>query len=309
MRHFTSTSIARPFLKWAGGKRQLISQIDSLLPPGIRTGEIRKYVEPFIGGSAVFFHVAQNYPISAFYISDQNAELILAYQTIQQSVSQVIEHLYGFQRYFSLLSPDKQKLFYYQVREKFNQSRGRLIPGQPASGAALRTAQLIFLNRTCFNGLFRVNKKGEFNVPFGRYKYPTICDAENLQVAAAVLQQADIHYGDFEECRQVVDAHTFVYFDPPYRPLSKSASFTAYARHPFNDAAQIRLANFYRELDGRGALLMLSNSDPQNENPSDDFFSALYQGFHIHRVQANRAINSNGARRGKINELLITNYG
>lgn len=298
---------ARPFLKWAGGKRQLLAQIDAWLPPELKNGRIHRYVEPFIGGSAVFFHVAQRYPAREYYISDQNGDLILAYQTLQRSVEEVIALLMEMQRHYHPLARDEQEQYFYQVRAEFNQSVGRATTvGLP--DPIRQTAQLIFLNRTCFNGLFRVNSKGAFNVPFGRYDRPTICDEGNLRAAAAVLQRAQIQHGDFEACRPYVDGHTFVYFDPPYRPLSQSASFTAYASHAFNDDEQVRLAAFYRELDGRCAKLMLSNSDPHNEDPHDRFFQRLYQGYQIHKVQANRAINSNATQRGKISELLITNY-
>ncbi len=314
----TPLTIAKPFLKWAGGKRQLLAQIDARLPAELKNGRIHRYVEPFIGGSAVFFHVAQSYPAREYYISDQNRDLILAYQTLQHSVEEVIALLMEMQRQYHALAKDEQEKFFYQVRAEFNQSVGKAtavgLPDPacetaPCETAQIRkTAQLIFLNRTCFNGLFRVNTKGAFNVPFGRYERPTICDAPNLRAAAAVLQRAEIRHADFEVCRSLVDTHAFVYFDPPYRPLSKSASFTAYASHTFDDAEQMRLAAFYRELDGRCAKLMLSNSDPHNTNPDDHFFQRLYQGYHIHKVYASRAINSKSAQRGKISELLITNY-
>ena len=168
---------------------------------------------------------------------------------------------------------------------------------------------LIFLNHTCYNGLFRLNSKGEFNVPRGRYKNPRIFDAENLQNASNALQIADIHLGDFEHCFDVVDDSTLVYFDPPYRPLSKTARFTAYSTYNFGDEEQKRLARFFAGLDQEhGAKLMLSNSDPTNEDPADMFFDDLYGDFNIHRISANRMINSNGAKRGRIRELLITNY-
>jgi DNA adenine methylase len=179
---------------------------------------------------------------------------------------------------------------------------------RPSLAAVKRTAQLIFLNRTCYNGLFRVNSKGAFNVPHGSYKKPVICDEDNLNAVAEVLQRATILLGDFETCRKYVHAGTFAYFDPPYRPLNKTSSFTSYAVKPFDDAEHVRLANLYKSLHQSGAKLMLSNSDPHNEDPGDDFFDALYAGFNIYRVQANRMINSKPEGRGPITELLITNY-
>jgi DNA adenine methylase len=164
------------------------------------------------------------------------------------------------------------------------------------------------LNRTCYNGLYRVNAKGEFNVPFGRYKKPTICDAANLRAVADVLQRTEIHFGHYRDCKKLVDKDSMVYFDPPYRPISTTAHFTAYSQHVFDDKEQSDLAAFYRKLDAQGARLLLSNSDPKNVDSADDFFEVAYMGFHIERVRASRRINSRRERRGPIFELLILNY-
>jgi DNA adenine methylase len=171
-----------------------------------------------------------------------------------------------------------------------------------------RAAQIIFLNRTCYNGLFRVNRKGEFNVPFGRYKNPEILNEDNLNDVATLLKTTQIILGDFTKCRRLINKKTFIYLDPPYRPLSVTASFTNYSKNGFTDNDQMRLAKFYQDLDAIGAKVMLSNSDPRNENPSDTFFDDLYSNYRIERVPAKRIINCNGARRGEINELIITNY-
>jgi DNA adenine methylase len=169
-------------------------------------------------------------------------------------------------------------------------------------------AWIIFLNRTCFNGLFRVNRKGEFNVPFGKYKNPKICNADNLKDVSALLKATCIESGDYTKVRTFVDDTSFVYFDPPYRPLNQTSSFTSYSKNGFFDADQVRLVQFFKELDKKGAKIMLSNSDPQNHNPDDTFFEDHFSDYTIERVPATRMINSDGARRGKINELIITNY-
>ncbi|NJN44832.1 MAG: Dam family site-specific DNA-(adenine-N6)-methyltransferase, partial [Anaerolineae bacterium] len=196
------------------------------------------------------------------------------------------------------------------VRRDFNASRSAVDfqTQKPDLAAVKRTAQLIFLNKTCYNGLFRVNSKGEFNVPHGSYKNPTICDVENLNAVAEILQRTTILCGDFEISQKFIHSKSFVYFDPPYRPLNKTSNFTAYDVKPFDDMEQERLANFYRLLDKTGAKLMLSNSDPHNQDKKDDFFDHLYDGFKIHRVKASRMINSKSEGRGQITELLITNY-
>ena len=299
---------ARPFLKWAGGKGQLLGQIGQHLPPDLEKGRLTKYAEPFIGGGAVFFQIANVFDVREFFISDMNEDLILAYSTIQQQVESLIEWLEEIERQYLGLNEVRRKEYFYETRQSFNQSRAVSDSSAPGQEAELRVARLIFLNRTCFNGLFRVNSGGDFNVPFGNYRNPKICDAANLRFASRAFQNAEIHYGDFTACKNFVDEQTFVYFDPPYRPISNTASFNSYSRNPFDDDEQMRLALFYRELDRAGAKLMLSNSDPHNENPHDMFFEDLYAGFSIHKVLAKRAINSDGKKRGEITELLIINY-
>ncbi len=267
---------AKPFLKWAGGKAQLIDQIVSYFPDDLKKGEIHKYVEPFIGGGAIFFHIAQTYSIEKYYISDVNEELIVSYKAIQKDVRNLINILKSMERKYHRLTPDGQKDYFYDVRLQLNEKR-QLIDFSEYDGSWVeRTAQIIFLNKTCFNGLFRVNSKGEFNVPFGRYKNPQICAEDNLKAVSELLLRTEIHLGDFTECESFVDAGTFVYFDPPYRPISKTSNFTSYSKYEFDDNAQLRLASFYRLLNQKGACLMLSNSDPKNENPNDNFFENAY---------------------------------
>ena len=302
---------AKPFLKWAGGKRQLLKQFDQHLPPEL-TGNskhaITRYVEPFLGSGALFFSLVRKFEIPDLQINDANPELVLVYQSIQQRVADVVEQLAQIEAKYHALDPHEQENFYYDIREAFNAALAVTDFSQINAAAAVRAAHFIFLNRTCYNGLYRVNASGKFNVPFGRYKKPRILDEENLQNVAAVLQGVAITCGDFDACQDVVDERTFVYFDPPYRPISKTASFNSYAAGGFDDAAQARLAAFYRQLSERGAKLMLSNSDPHNEDPGDDYFERLYAGFHLHKVSATRMINSDAKKRGKVTELLITNY-
>lgn len=299
---------AKPFLKWAGGKAQLLEQIIEYLPLELKLGKIKRYVEPFVGGGALFFHIAQAYEIDEFYISDLNEELILAYKTIQQDVEELIDFLRSMERKYYRLTYNRQKEYFYAVRFQLNENRPSINYNEYKVSWIERTAQIIFLNRTCYNGLFRVNSKGEFNVPFGKYKNPSICSEENLRSVSELLKRTEIRLGDFSNCESFVNASTFVYFDPPYRPISKTSSFTSYSLYDFDDAAQLRLASFYRLLHRKGAKLMLSNSDPKNENPMDNFFDDVYKEFRIVRVKANRMINCNADKRGAINELLILNY-
>ena len=299
---------AKPFLKWAGGKGQLLGQIGRRLPADLQVGKLTKYAEPFIGGGAVFFLIANAFEVRNYFISDMNEDLILAYRTIQQQVERLIERLEEIQSQYLLLDVVPRKEYFYETRWHFNESRYRSDDSMPSRDDALQVARLIFLNRTCFNGLYRVNSRGEFNVPHGNYRNPRICDAANLRSVSRSFQNAEIQYGDFTACKRFVDEQTFVYLDPPYRPISKTASFNSFYKQPFDDDEQRRLAHFYQELGSAGAKLMLSNSDPHNENPQDMFFEDLYAGFSIHKVHANRRINSNSAKRGPITELLITNY-
>lgn len=302
------TIIAKPFLKWAGGKTQLIDKIAAQQPSELPSGLIKKYAEPFVGGGAIFFHIAQNYDIEEFLIADVNEELILAYRTIKKDVLSLIDVLKEMQRTYHRLTPNRQKEYFYAIRYEFNETLPEIDYNKFDNSWVTRTSQIIFLNRTCFNGLFRVNSRGEFNVPFGLYKNPLICNEENLRAVSEILQFTEIHLGDFTECERFVGSNTFVYFDPPYRPISKTASFTSYSKGEFNDAEQLRLASFYKILDRKNAKLMLSNSDPKNEDPKDNFFEDAYQDFNIVRIKANRMINCNADKRGAINELLIMNY-
>lgn len=293
---------ARPFVKWAGGKGQLLEQLDALLPNDFAQREDLIYVEPFVGGAAMLFHVLAKFPnIKRAIINDANSELIATYKTIKTNPEELIERLSKLQDEFGKCATEElRQEMYLRLRDKFNARK---------SDELEMSSLFIFLNKTCFNGLYRVNSKGEFNVPFGKAKNPTICDADNIRALNKVLQKVTILNGDFEDVMKSVKSKAFFYFDPPYRPLTQSAAFTAYAKDGFNDDEQRRLAQFCRKLDRAGHQWMLSNSDPHNVDPDDDFFEELYQGFDINRVVASRAINSKGDGRGKISELAIRNYG
>lgn len=299
---------ARPFLKWAGGKTQLLNEFSNRLPLELSKGKITKYVEPFVGGGAFFFHLTQQHSFEHCYICDINEELILSFRVIKRSVRSLISELRSLESKYISLNEKQRQLFYYEVRDEFNKKLPDINFKKYSSYWVKRAAQIIFLNHTCFNGLFRVNRKGEFNVPFGRYKNPDILNEENLEAVAKLLRNTQIMWGDFTQCRNFVDDHTFVYFDPPYRPLNQTSSFTSYSKMGFTDSDQIRLVELFKDLDKKGAKIMLSNSDPKNENPDDSFFDDLFSDYYIERVPAKRMINCNGSGRGDINELIITNY-
>lgn len=299
---------ARPFLKWAGGKGQLLDQLRSHLPPELIRGALSRYVEPFVGSGALFFNVCQSYPVQEYLIADLNADLILVYQVVKHDVEGLIAELAEIDVHYMGLDKDQRKDYYYQVRSLFNQQRKDFQFDDYSRDWVERAAMMIFLNRTGYNGLYRVNSKGEFNVPAGRYKQPRILDADNLRAVSNLLDKVSICYCDFEDVIDFIDQETFVYFDPPYRPISSTAHFTSYSKTTFDDHHQLRLADFYRQLDAKGGKLMLSNSDPHNIDPDDDFFEQAYAGFRIERVTANRNINRDPQKRGPVSELIIMNY-
>ncbi|MDG6219416.1 MAG: DNA adenine methylase [Candidatus Thermoplasmatota archaeon] len=303
-----SNNKAKPFLKWAGGKTQLLEEFDKRFPSGLSSTAINKYVEPFVGGGAVLFYTLQKFKFDECHIYDANEELIVVYCVVKKNVDELIEKLNHLESSYLPLDEEGRKEFFYNIRSKFNENKSNIDFDNYAPNWVERASELIFLNRTCFNGLFRVNSKGEFNVPVGRYRNPKIVDEGNLKNASNVLKNVKIHHGDFESSGKVVDERTFVYFDPPYRPISKTSSFTSYSKDAFDDESQKRLASYYKSLHLKGAKLMLSNSDPKNENPYDHFFEDIYSEFIIERVPAKRMINANGNGRGTINELIITNY-
>ncbi len=295
-------TLVRPFVKWAGGKNSLIPQINKYYPMELKTGKIDRYVEPFVGGGAVLLDVLQNYDVKQAYAFDINKDLINCYNVIKSNVEDLIIQLEKKENEFLNLDEDNRKNYFYKVREEYNS----YVLGNENN--VKRAAEFIFLNRTCFNGLYRVNKQGKFNVPCGKYKNPTICDKNNLLALSNLIKNVKFQYGDYKQSKKYIDRNTFVYFDPPYRPLSVTSGFTSYTKEDFNDDNQKELAKFYRELDFENPKLMLSNSNPKNTDESDNFFEKVYKGFNINEVSAKRMINANSKGRGKISELLITNY-
>ncbi|MCD4833647.1 MAG: DNA adenine methylase [Bacteroidales bacterium] len=293
--------IAKPFLKWAGGKTQLINEIGKSLPNEITKSKFT-YIEPFVGSGAVLFWILNNFPnLEKAVINDINKDLTNTYNIIVSQTKELISILQILQNEFHSLEnkPEEKKEYYYKKRELFNTRKEEKI-----SQAAL----FIFLNRTCFNGLYRVNKNNKYNVPMGSYKKPTICDKQNIIAVSNALQKVEILCGDYEATLDKATTNSFFYFDPPYKPLSETSSFNSYAKGEFNDDEQIRLRDFCSKLEKQGHKWMLSNSDVKGNNPNNNFFDELYSEFSIVRVKAKRSINANPEKRGELNELLITNY-
>ena len=291
---------AKPFLKWAGGKTQLITEIERALPYEI-TNEKFTYIEPFVGSGAVLFWMLNNFPkLEKAVINDINSDLINTYRVIASKPNELISILQQFQSEFHSLETktEEKKIYYYQKRELYNTRK------EEQSGQA---ALFIFLNRTCFNGLYRVNKNNGYNVPMGSYKKPTICDNKNILAVSQALQKVEILCGDYEETLNYTHNNTLFYFDPPYKPLSETSSFNSYAKDEFNDAEQIRLRDFCHKLDALNHSWILSNSDVKGKDKNDNFFDDLYSDFNIQRVNARRSINANPEKRGELKELLITN--
>ncbi|MBX3258642.1 MAG: DNA adenine methylase [Labilithrix sp.] len=267
----------RPFLKWVGGKTQLLEQMTPLLPRSWS-----RYFEPFVGGAALFFDQRTRRPDMPAFLSDVNAELVSCYVAVRDDVDAVLdaldEHVYASDHY-------------YEVRA---QRPAELPP-------AKRAARTIFLNKTGYNGLYRVNRSGQFNVPFGRFTKPLFRDVENLRACSRALRDVSIEHGDFSQVLERAKKGDFVYFDPPYVPVSPTSDFTAYVPGGFGETEQRKLADVFRKLAKRGVHVMLSNSDTP-------FVRELYQGFAVDEVYASRSVNSNAARRGKLTEVVVRSY-
>lgn len=292
---------AKPFIKWVGGKGQLIEQLDDLLPADFDNWDDVTYIEPFVGGGAMLFYMLQRYPnIKRAVINDINSDLTTCYKTVRDFPEELISSLHDIsRRYSALSSEDEKRAFYMDVRDRYNEKNLDPIKN---------TTFFFFLNRTCFNGLYRVNKAGKYNVPFGRYANPLLCDEQTIRADSEVLKRVDIMTADFEQTFDCRSERTLFYFDPPYRPLSGTSSFNDYTKESFNDAAQVRLKEYCDRVHNAGCSFMLSNSDCKGKNEADNFFDVLYGNYHIERVWASRNVNANGSKRGKLTEILVHNY-
>jgi DNA adenine methylase len=290
----------KPFLKWAGGKTQLLGEIEKAIPHELTQSSFT-YIEPFVGSGAVLFWVLNNFPkLEHAVINDINADLINTYKIIASNPKELIEILEILQTEFHALEgdDDSKKLYYYDKRAQYNTRE---------TAKTEQAALFIFLNKTCFNGLYRVNKNNQHNVPIGSYTKPMICDAPNILLISEALKKVEILCGDYEQTLDYTHKNTLFYFDPPYKPLNNTSNFNAYAKDVFDDAAQIRLQNFCSKLNTLDHKWILSNSDVNGTIATNSFFDDLYHEFSITRVDARRSINASGEKRGKLKELLITN--
>lgn len=291
---------SKPFVKWVGGKGQILSQIDSALPKRLFMGKEVTYIEPFVGGGAMLFYMLEKFQnIKKTVINDINKDLIVAYKTVRDNPNRLINRLKEIELEYLALNEEKRKEYFLEKRDLYNTKQLPEIEN---------TSLFIFLNRTCFNGLYRVNSKGLFNVPFGKYANPKICDEPTILKDSKLLQKVEILNSDFENTINYIDDNTFFYFDPPYRPLNVTSSFNSYSKESFNDNEQIRLKSFCDKITKMDCFFMLSNSDCKSVNPLNDFFDDLYSKYKIERILASRSINSNSEKRGKLTELLISNF-
>jgi DNA adenine methylase len=321
----------RPFVKWAGGKSQILPELRENFPQGL--GErYTKFVEPFVGGGAVLLDVISSFKFESVHVFDTNFELITAWRVIRDEVCFLIDRLDELKsRHMELVATARDR-HYYAMRERFNHLKTEVHHPDPVELAAL----LIYLNRTCYNGLYRVNSRGIFNVPVGIYANPKISDPKNLKTLSLALKGVNIEHGDYSRSEPIIDEKSFVYFDPPYRPLTPTSNFTTYTQNGFGDDQQRALAAFFAKISNKGAAAMLSNSDPKGAskdsskgasrgaakfNPEgasrrasqralqdDDFFDELYKDFNILRVQARRLVSRDKSGRGLVTEILVKNY-
>lgn len=299
-----NTLIAKPFVKWAGGKGNLLQKLEGMLPHGFNDLPNVTYIEPFVGGGAMLFHMLQNHKcIKRAVINDINSDLIHCYELIAKTPKVLIDHLRFLENNYYSVGVQARKEVFYAFRDRYNE-----VGVHPDERAAL----LVFMNHTCFNGLYRVNRSGLFNVPHGRYKKPVICNEELIMADHRLLNSIElvIHKpGDYKLVSKNLSVKhvNFVYLDPPYRPLNTTSSFKEYSTSPFGDKQQRELKSFCDKLSRRGCLLMLSNSDSKDEK-GNSFFEPLYEGYHFERIMAPRFINANGEKREKLTEIVIKNY-
>lgn len=296
-----SNIVPKPFVKWAGGKGSLLKTLECQLPEDFDEQINVTYIEPFVGGGAMLFHMINNHPnIKRAVINDVNKDLVSCFILIKKDPSVLINELKRIEKcYKNLCSLQAKKEFYLTSRDIFNKE---------GLNEVERAAHFIFLNHTCFNGLYRENRAGKFNVPFGNYINPTICNEEIIMADHKALSKVDIYCKDYQQMiRHLGQGYNFVYLDPPYRPLAGASNFKEYASSGFSDKEQKELKILCDKLTSRSCKLMLSNSDSKNEDGSS-FFEKLYKGYIFGRVYAPRVINAFAARRHKLSEVLIKNY-
>lgn len=297
---------AKPIIKWVGGKTQLLNTINDNLPQNI--SHFNTYMEPFIGGAAVLFYIVPKLPnIKNVFINDLNYKLTNLYTVVKNKHLKLINQLKTIQEEYR--KSEDPKMFYYNTRDSFNIYDMNM----ETDADVLHAAEFIFLNKTCFNGLYRENSKGEFNVPWNKNVNVCICDEENIKAVHNFFIKYNVQistgtYNDFFKDKGMYMKNAFVYMDPPYRPITKSAAFTSYTKSGFNDNNQKELKAWVDILNSNCAYCMLSNSDPKNYDVNDTFFDDLYSDYNIIRVNAKRSINSKGNGRGSITEILVKNY-
>lgn len=282
----------KPFVKWVGGKRQILDEIISRIPE-----DIDKYVEPFLGGGAVMLAVLEKRPDIKVIAGDINEKLINVYHRITSDCDELVKYLSELQKDYYVLDMDGKRQMFLDIRNEFNDEK--------YNESVESAAWFIFLNKTCFNGLYRENLKGKFNTPFGKAEKPLICDADNLRALSALLGQDNVRIqsGEYYRYGKLCDDKTFYYLDPPYRPITNTAAFTAYSKSGFNDNDQLELKIFCDNINESGGRFLQSNS-----YQADGFFDDLYRDYTIETIEAKRNINSDGTKRGKVKEILIRNY-
>ncbi len=299
---------AGPFLKWAGGKGQLLKSLEQNLPESVKNGEGFRYLEPFVGGGALFFFLAENLSLKQAMLMDKNPALINCYKVVQSDVDPLIKTLAKLEKdYLEKTSEERESLF-YEIRKKYNRIKLKNKWGK--KDVLQLAAFLIFLNKTCYNGLYRENSLGEFNVPFGKYIKPRICDRENLLCCSEALSKAELKCLDFSASFSLSRKKDLVYMDPPYRPVNKTSSFTQYSKGGFSEDDQKKLAGLCTKMHKKGCYVLLSNSVPAGTKEQDNFYKQNFKSkyFSIKKIKARRAINSKGSARGAVEEVLIKNY-
>lgn len=292
--------VTKPFVKWAGGKGSLVKHLSAHLPDNFRDKRNVTYVEPFVGGAMLFYMLTHFTNIRRVVINDVNEDLIFCYKLIKNTPQTLIEQLKRIaNEYLQLSNMDEKSRYYYKVRDKYNSKE--TIDEEKA-------AYFMFLNKTCFNGLYRVNTCGKFNVPFGKYKNPTICNDKLILADHELLKKVDIYAGDYSEIMRFLGkGYNYIYIDPPYRPLSGTAYFKEYSHNVFDDKEQEKLKIFCDIMTARGCKIMQSNSNSMDDD-GESYFAKLYQGYHITQIEAHRYINAHVGKRNKETELLIMNY-